>query len=940
MTIKPAFMAMGCTAAMLMFLAPLPAAAQQDGNTEPESGEYVIPGTSTVTSKKMAPSPDASVTGDEIAIPSSNISNMLFGRIPGLIVSQGNGEPGYDAATLNIRGIATYNNSSIPVYVDGFQTNLSYLQFISPSEIESIEILKDAVSLAPFGMRGANGIIWVTTKRGKIGKPEVSVNLKGGLQSPMNIQKPLGTADYTALYNEAISNDNGNVWTPYYTPEAIASLPDVDWYDEVLKDNTPYTEADVSVRGGNDKVKYFVLFGYMGQRGIYDVPTTDTLSNAGIDRYNIRANLDINLFSFLEAKVDVGGRIEDRRYPNRSAGNLWTEMAKYPSSVYPVKNEDGTWTGTPVYNFNPVASINALGRNSTHDRTFQANFELKEKLDFITPGLYLKEALSLSSWTRDGASNTRNYTRWLNGVQQTTDNDTPYTRNEDYGQNQWSWLHFNAMAGYDRVFGDHSLSVSSGILYDIYNTDISANGSAGSQIEYRHMTIGGSASYIFKDRYSAVFSYSVDGSDNYMKGNRWGFYPSLGLTWLASNEPFLKDSRTVSYLKVYATAGRNGWDPLGEQRYLYQGYYTGRGGMNTGNGTPSWHSGNDLSYIPNPDIFAETSWKYDAGVRLQLWKRLDLDVDLFLEKRSGIVTQDWMIPGASGITNPAYRNIGKMTNKGIDARLTWHDSIGDFNYSISGIASFNHNTVDYMAEIITVPSAARTGHRLNSMFGYVADGFYDWEDFDAQGKLKSSLPKTTFGAIQPGDVKYRDLNGDDVIDENDQTIIGDSYLPKLQYSFSISLSWKGIDVFALFQGAAGRDVNLLDAPIQNIAFRDNGNVYKIAEGRWAYYPEQGIDTRATATYPRLSLQDNSNNYITSTLWKRNGDFLKLRNVEIGYTFSMPKLQKAGISKLRVYLCGVNLLTVSELMRDYSIDPELLSGHTALKSYNLGLNIVF
>ena len=178
------------------------------------------------------------------------------------------------------------------------------------------------------------------------------------------------------------------------------------------------------------------------------------------------------------------------------------------------------------------------------------------------------------------------------------------------------------------------------------------------------------------------------------------------------------------------------------------------------------------------------------------------------------------------------------------------------------------------------------------------------------------------------------------VPENDQTIIGDSYLPKLQYSFSISLSWKGIDVFALFQGAAGRDVNLLDAPIQNIAFRDNGNVYKIAEGRWAYYPEQGIDTRATATYPRLSLQDNSNNYITSTLWKRSGDYLKLRNVEIGYTFSMPKLQKAGISKLRVYLCGVNLLTVSELMRDYSIDPELLSGHTALKSYNLGLNIVF
>ena len=196
------------------------------------------------------------------------------------------------------------------------------------------------------------------------------------------------------------------------------------------------------------------------------------------------------------------------------------------------------------------------------------------------------------------------------------------------------------------------------------------------------------------------------------------------------------------------------------------------------------------------------------------------------------------------------------------------------------------------------------------------------------------------GAVQPGDIKYKNLNGDTVIDENDQTAIGDSYLPKLQYSFSLAASYKGFDLFALFQGAAGRDVNLLDAPLQNVAFRDNGNVYGIAEGRWAYYPEQGIDTRATATYPRLSLQDNSNNYRNSTLWKRSGDFLKLRNVELGYTFAQPSLSKAGISKIRIYLSGVNLLTVSRLMRDYDIDPEILSGHPALKSYNLGLTVTF
>ena len=260
----------------------------------------------------------------------------------------------------------------------------------------------------------------------------------------MNLQKPLRTGDYTRLYNEALSNDNGNVWTPYYTADQVARLPDVDWYREVTKKATPYTDADVSVSGGDKTVRYFVLFGYMGQRGIYDTPTNDTLANAGIDRYNIRTNLDMNLFGFLEAKVDVGGRIEDRRYPNRAAGDLWNDLAKYPSSVYPVRNPDGTWTGTPIYNFNPLASIKALGRNSTHDRTLQANFQLKERLDFLVEGLYLSEAMSLSSWTRDGASNTRNYSRWLDGVQQTTDNDTPYTRGEDSGQNQWTWQHYNA----------------------------------------------------------------------------------------------------------------------------------------------------------------------------------------------------------------------------------------------------------------------------------------------------------------------------------------------------------------------------------------------------------------------------------------------------------------------------------------------------------------
>jgi TonB-linked SusC/RagA family outer membrane protein len=904
------------------------------------SAEHVIPGTSAKVDRMLATSPVSAVTGDEISIPAANLNNMLFGRLPGLIVSQGNGEPGYDAATLNIRGAATYNNSSLPVYVDGFMTDMSYFQFLSPSEIESIEVLKDAAALAPLGMRGANGALWVTTKRGRAGLPQVRINLTGGIQQPMNLQKPLGTNEYTRLYNEALSNDNGNVWSPFYNEGNVASLPDVDWYDEVIRETTPFTNADVSVSGGDEKVRYFVLFGYMGQRGLYDTPTNDTLANSGINRYNIRTNLDMNLFDFLEAKVDVGGRIEDRRYPNRSAGDLWNELARYPSSIYPVRNDDGTWTGTPIYNFNPRASIEALGRNSTHDRTLQANFMLKERLDFLLEGLYVSQSMSLSNWTRDGASNTRNYSRWIDGVQQTTDNDSPYSRGEDYGQNQWNWQHYKGEIGYDGSCGSHNFSASAGVLYNVYKTDFNQNGAAGQLIEYRHMTVSGVVNYDFYRRYVVTVPFSFDGSDNYRPGNRWGFYPALGLGWVASNEEFMQGSHTVDFLKLRASAGKNGWDPMKEMRYLYEGYYNDRGGLNAGNTSHGWLGGTALGYLPNPDIFAETSVKYDAGIETRLWNKLDATVDLFLEKRSGIVTQDWMIPGASGVDNPPYRNIGKMTNKGFEVELTWSDRIGDLSYAISGMTSYNTNRIDYMAEVVTVPAAARTGNRLNAMFGYLADGFYDWENFDMSGNLKEDQPKPTFGMVQPGDIRYRDLNGDMMIDENDQTAIGDSYLPKMQYAFTLAAAFRGFDLFALLQGAAGRDVNLLDAPLQNVALRDNGNVYAIAKERWAYYPEQGIDTRRTATYPRLSLEGNSNNYLASTLWRRNGDFLKLRNVELGYTFTRPSLKKVGISGIRVYFSGINLLTVSELMREYDIDPEVLSGHTAMKSYNLGLTVTF
>lgn len=901
--------------------------------------DLVIAGTSAKVDSSLYSSQNAMVAGCEIAAPAAGITNMLYGRIAGLGVSQSNGEPGYDAAIMNIRGLSTYGNGNIPVFVDGYQINPSFFNYMSAHEVESIRILKDAAELAPFGMRGANGIIWVTTKHGAEHSAVADIEMKGGIQQAMNFSRPYGTDDYGRLYNEAWSNDNGMVWSPRYSKDDLAGMPDVNWHDAVLRNVSPYMETNVSVKGGDKNARYFVGLGYMDQKGLYDVPSNDTLSNASIGRYNLRANLDVNLGKYLEAAIGVAGRIENRRYPNRNSSSLWDDMAKYPSSVYPIRNHDQSWTGTPVYDNNPVASINALGKTSTHDRTLQFTLKLKEKLDFITEGLYVQESVSLSNWTRDAASNTRNYARWYNGSIQTTDLDTPYTKYEGRGTNQWKWKHFNATAGYDRSFGKSTISASLSCLYNIYNTDFDQNGDAGKFIYYRYANISGAVAYSWDGRISALLSWAASGSDNWRPGNRWGLYPaaSVGYTIIGSKDGI----RGVDLLKVRASAGRSGWDPMGEKRFLWENYWNHSGGINLGNGSPSWKSGFAKLYEANPDIFAESSMKYDIGAAAQFCGgRLSIDGSLFLEKRSGIITRDTQLPGAAGIENPAYRNIGKVTNKGFDLVLSWSDRIGDFTYGASLIAAYAVNRIDYMAEIITIASRAKTGRPVGAVFGYITDGFYDITDFGPDGNLLPSYPATTLGKVQPGDIKYRDLNGDNVIDAQDETFIGNPSLPVFNGSLAISVGYKGIDFSILLQGAAGRDVNLLDSPLQSIAFRDNGNVYAIAENRWAYYPEQGIDTRNTASYPRLSLYDNNNNYQNSTLWIRNGDFLKIRNMEIGYTLPKMALKIMKMSDFRIFVRGLNLFTFSRLTKELGVDPEVTSGHPALKSYNIGVNITF
>ncbi len=877
--------------------------------------------------------------------PASNITNTLYGLTPGLFVDQGDGAVGSDGAWMLIRGIGSYNYGNYAIYIDGSQTDSRFFQYLLPSEIETIAILKDAASLSALGVKGANGAIWVTTKRGVSSKPQVEINATVGVKQPSHITKPLGSVDYAVLYNEALSNDQDRQWTQYYTNNYIEAyrknnLPNTDWYNSVLKDNSLAASTDISVKGGNENIRYFALVGHVNDNGFYKINNDDTHSNSKLELYNLRSNIDFRIFKFIEGKIDVGARIEKRRAPNYSESSLWNNLESYPNNIYYPQNNDGTWAGTPTYPDNPLASIQELGYISYHDRSLQSNLTLKENLDFITSGLYLSQAISLSSWTRGTYGVSKNYARYMDGIIQTDDASTNYTVWDDWGTNQWRSSQFTTQLGYEKKFNTNYLTSAIQYFQSVYNVDQNQNGVLGPNTVYAHQNISGRFHYSINQKYNVELSLAYSGSDNYMKGKRFGFYPAISGSWIISNESFMQ-SDLINFLKMRASFGKTGYDFYQDGRYLYQDYYTSFRTYYLGNSLPpvqQW--GLEQLYTPNPNIGPEISYKTNVGVDLRLKDKFYFQVDGFIDNRKDIVTYNGSNPAVYG-SRAMYENIGKVTTKGIELMAKYTDRVGGFGYYVGGNAMLLKDKIVYMGEVThTSPYSMQTGNSIGTTFGYEAVGFYDITDFDSNGQLLSSLPTPTFGEVQPGDIKYKDISGDNIIDAKDRTRIGSPYLPKLTYAVDLGFDVAGFDMKVLFQGIVGRSVNLLNYWNKVIAFEGNSTLYKIAQDRWAYYPDQGIDTRANAKYPRLSLVNNTNNYIASTFWQVSGDYFKVKNIEVGYSLPTNILKNSGISKARIYFIAINPFLFSSFQKEFDMDPERPIGHPGSKSYNLGLSLKF
>lgn len=900
----------------------------------------------------------STIKGEDLAnISSLNLTNRLYGQLAGLTVTQGSGEPGNDMAQLLIRGTGSYGNGGYNVakiFVDGFEVNSNYFSYMNPVEIQSITILKDAAALATFGMRGSNGVIWVVTKRGKIGKPTMKIRFNSGIQSAINLNTPLDSYGYASLYNQAISNDNGGEWMPQYSEADLMAYQqgqgaNVDWYESALKGTGIYTNGDIEFNGGDENARYNIVFDYGNQKGIYNVAETDSTSNNRFYKLGLRANLDFKAFDIFEAKIDIGGRLQNHKKPNYGTNNLFTDLARYPSNIYPVyDNEDEThFSGTNLYPNNPVGSVNGLGWNSSQARILQGNFVLKEKLDFITKGLYLVESFSFNSYVLSTYDKTKNYGRYRNDQMTTTDVPTSIVASGYGSAGMEDWKQAKVTLGYDRGFGRHHFNSA----ISFHHSDFKGDGFFG--YKYHYQNFNGRFNYNYDNRYVAELAFSYFGIDAYAPDNRWGFYPAVSGAWILSNEEFLEESKVFTLLKLRASVGTTGGsdtsvtENLGSfssnGRYLYQSYNSGSsiGAFYTGNGTPTWQNTLAPLFIANEDVFAEKSLKYNVGLEFGLFEKLNTTIDVFLDKRSDILTLDNSIPGYYG-NNYYYSNIGKMTNKGFELTTRFSDKIGDFKYAVIGMASYAKNKIDYMAEVPPAYSYnASTGRAFGTPIGLEAVGLYQLSDFNANGSLKEELPVPTFGNVQAGDIRYRDLDNDGFIDQTDYTAIGKTPFPELTYSFGGNINYHGVDFSILLQGSHGASVNLLNNWDQTVAFVDNGNAYEMAKGAWAYYPDQGIDTRDGATYPRLTTTQNDNNYQSSTYWMKSADYLRVRYMELGYSFSKEGiLNHLNLSKVRVFINASNFVTWSSLLKDYNLDPETVSGYPALKSITTGVLVGF
>lgn len=874
----------------------------------------------------------SSVKGNELKSFVPNIANMLNGQIPGLVVQQWGCEPGADSPAMNARGVNTYGSGTgLFIVIDGFQSTEAYFQQLTPQEIESITLLKDASATAIYGSKGANGVLLITTKRGTSDKIKINFSIQSGFQQPLRLPEFLGAYDYATLYNEALVNDGKS---QFYTPMDLEAYktgndpifhPDVDWYGTILRKAAPITNYNFTASGSNEYFRYFVLLNVLDDRSLYRKAgnVSDFSKNGTYTRYNFRTNIDVKLSKRLQGAVTLGGTIEDKTNPGTSenTSGMFDLMSSIAPNAFPVYVSTGMYGGNSMYS-NPLGDLMQTGYTSYNGRSLQAIFQLKGDLGFITPGLSVNGAVGFNTYFKSYSKKSRQYARY--SVDRDNADEIIYTT---YGQNtslagdessssQWRDYSLQASLNYNRTFnGLHNIDA---IYLGSYNDYVVT----GTDLSYKNIAMGGRVTYSYDKRYIGEFSFGYNGTENFPKGHRFGFFPAGSLGWILSNEAFLKGNPILNYLKLRASYGIVGNDNIGGIRYMFDQYYDGYG-YHLGNSN-NVQDGLVQGKLANPDVTWEKEKKFNVGFEATLVNKIDVSFDYFIQKRSNILSQPYRtVPDYLGISRPDI-NIGKVGNKGLETSIRYN-GIGkkDLTYFVETSLWYAKNKVVYNAEAIQENEYLYgTGRIVGQPFVLEAIGFFKDED----DILKS--PTQTFTDVRPGDIKYKDQNKDGKIDSNDYYPIGYTSMPQITLGLHGGITFKGFDMDIFFQGAANRTVYCGGKYYH--AFQNDAKVSSIALGRWT--PE----TAETATYPRLSSENNLNNYQASSFWQKNGNFLKLRSLEIGYTLPFQLSRKINLEKVRIFANGTNLFSLDHM--DGFTDPETMSGYPALRTISFGLSI--
>ena len=891
----------------------------------------------------------STVSGDNLMkITSPSVGNSLKGQLPGLTVMQQGGEPGYDFYMQNMysRGISSFvGGQKMLVFIDGFEAPLDY---ISTEEIESVSLLKDAAALALYGARGANGVLLVTTKKGELSTSKISFRVQTGLQMPTVMNTPLGAYDYASLYNQALAND-GQV-ARYNTDELIAYqngsspylYPNVNWKKEMFKNSTPLTFAEMTFRGGSSVIRYYVMASLLQNNGLYvgtDKKRKEN-SNAYYARYNFRANLDINVTNALLASLYTSAGIGEQSTPGggSSAAKLINSMWATPPNTFPVYNPNGSFGGTNIYT-NPVANILNRGLYKENSRALQVIFNLKYDFSKLVKGLSAMIGVGYNNYVAESSSKTRDYARY-SIVQTGIDaENNPIYNYTQYGANaplqstesfrtDFSRMNMKVQVDYNNTFDKHGIDAMFLFVSDLYKV-------YSVRDDARYLNYASRLTYNYGKTYIAEFSASYMGTDNFPPNHRFGFFPAGSVAWVVSNEHFMKRLSWVDFLKLRTSYGLVGNDQT-SARYIFDANYDYNGSYLFSVNANSSGGFREVT-LANTDVSWERKKIFNVGLDAKLLKNLTVTFDFFNEVQSGILTRAYSnvlgFIGASYGNILPLMNVGRVNNNGFEFKTRYNGTIKNaFSYFVEAGAWYSRSKVKEQGEDMkSYNYLHQKGHPVWQPIMLVADGLYQESDFDANGNLKAGLPVPQFGHVAPGDIKYVDQNNDHIIDSNDAYPVGHTTVPEWNYVLGLGCKWNGFDLSLFFQGVANRDIYISGSSVYS--FKDNGSASPLALDSWT-------KENPTASYPRLSTVDFDNNYRTSTFWKRNGSFLRLRNIQLGYALPQPVSNILKLSNVYIYVNATNVLTFDHLGKLGDAEMGTLTNYPLMKSYSLGLKIVF